>query len=97
LSEVLQVRLIRGAEAASLSIYPNPAEDELRVTIPVSWQNKSVSYSIYNMQGILLVQRNRSNAGQTESLVIGDLPAGNYIIRTVNGSQTAIKQFIKAN
>ena len=96
-SEVLQVRLISGAEAASLSIYPNPAANELRITIPVSWQNKTVSYSIYNMQGILVKERNRSNAGQTESLMISDLPAGNYVIRTDNGSQTAIKQFIKAN
>jgi type IX secretion system substrate protein len=96
-SEVLLVRLISGVDALNLSIYPNPVETELRVTIPVSWQNKSVSYCIYNMQGNLLVERNRSNAGQTESLVIRDLPAGNYVIRTINGSQTAIKQFIKAN
>jgi Secretion system C-terminal sorting domain len=96
-SEVLLVRLISGVDALNLSIYPNPVETELRVTIPVSWQNKSVSYSIYNMQGNLMVERNRTNAGQTESLLVRDLPAGNYVIRTINGSQTAIKQFIKAN
>ena len=96
-SEVLLVRLISGVDALNLSIYPNPVETELRVTIPVSWQNKSVSYYIYNMQGNLMVQRTRSNAGQTESLLIHDLPAGNYVIRTINGNQTAIKQFIKAN
>jgi hypothetical protein len=97
LSEVLQVRLISGTEATSLSIYPNPASSEIRVTIPVSWQNKTVSYSIYDMQGILMKQRNSSNAGQTEALPINDLPAGNYVVRTAFGGQMAIKQFIKAN
>ena len=96
-SDVLQVRMINGVEASSLSVYPNPVQNELRVTIPDSWQNKAVSYCIYNMQGNLLVQRSRSNAGQTESLLISDLPAGNYVIRTAYGSQEAIKQFIKAN
>jgi hypothetical protein len=96
-SEVLLVRMISATDEASLSVYPNPAIDELRITIPVSWQNKSVSYSIYNMQGILVKERSRSNAGQTESVSISDLPVGNYLVRTAFGGQTDIKQFIKAN
>ena len=34
-----------------LMVYPNPARSEIRVTTPASWQNKRISYNIYNMVG----------------------------------------------
>jgi hypothetical protein len=95
-SEIVQIRLISPEESVSVAVYPNPATDQLRVTIPESWQNKTIYYIIYNMEGILIRQKISANAGQTETLPVGDLPEGIYIIRTANGNQAAVQKFIKA-
>jgi hypothetical protein len=95
-SEVVVVRIGETAEI-NVSVYPNPAISELRVTIPSDWQNKPISYNIYNTNGVLIKQKISSNAGQTETLHVADLPVGMYIVKTENGHQTAVQKFMKAN
>lgn len=95
-SEVVVVRLGESLEF-NLALYPNPAINELRVTIPTTWQNKTVSYNIYNTNGVLIKQKISSNAGQTETLHVADLPTGMYIVKTENGHQTAVQKFMKSN
>ncbi len=95
-SEMLQVRVVNDAEASLMTIFPNPARSEIRVTIPASWQNNRISYNIYNMEGVLMGERIMVRAGQTETFPIADLPSGTYLIRTTNGNQTAVEKFIKA-
>ena len=95
-SEVLQIRVVNEAEAGLLMVYPNPARSEIRVTIPASWQNKRISYNIYNTVGVLVRERFNGRAGQTETLPIADLPEGIYLIRTTNGNQSAVEKFVKA-
>ncbi|HEX4851818.1 MAG TPA: T9SS type A sorting domain-containing protein [Puia sp.] len=95
-SPVVAVRL--GDEnLMNVLVYPNPAADELRVTIPAFWQNKMVAYHMYNSSGILVREKTNANAGQTETFQIMDLPPGVYFIKTANGNQTAIQKFIKSN
>lgn len=95
-SEVVVVRLGETDEV-NLAVYPNPASSELIVTIPAAWQNKTIAYNIYNSNGVLIKQKISSNAGQTETLHVADLPTGMYIVKTENGHQTAVQKFMKAN
>ena len=93
-SAVVIVR-IGTEEQVALLAYPNPAVNQVSVTIPNDWQNKTIAYSIYNLNGILVKQKVSSNAGQTETFNIADQPAGLYIIKVANGNNTAVKQIIK--
>jgi len=95
-SEVVVVRLGESVEL-NLAIYPNPTSSDLRITIPTAWQNQTVAYNIYNTNGVLIKQKISSNAGQTETLHVADLPTGMYIVKTENGHQTAVQKFMKSN
>jgi hypothetical protein len=95
-SDVIVVR-VQQDKQEQLMIYPNPVAKELRVTIPSSWQSKTIAYHLYSSNGVLMKQQISENAGQTETLHVEDLPAGIYIIQTVNGKQTATQKFIKTN
>jgi hypothetical protein len=94
-SEVVVVRLGKQQEQMSLVAFPNPATSQVRVTIPTGWQNTSVVYSIYNLNGNLVKEKMSGSAGQTETFNIADLPVGFYIIKASSGNNEAVKQFIK--
>jgi hypothetical protein len=95
-SEVIVVRLASDALQTNVLIFPNPAVDELRITIPYEWQNKTISYAVYSSNGSLIKQKINNNAGQTETMHIADLPPGIYLVKTSNGSQSAVQKIIKA-
>jgi hypothetical protein len=94
-SEIAVVRIAKSTAQAKLTVYPNPVLSELRVTIPDSWQNKLVTYNIYNISGSLLRSATSSHAGQTESFSVSDLPVGTYIIRAANGNDQSAQQFVR--
>jgi len=93
-SKMVVVRL-GDEKQANVLVFPNPTAHELRITIPVNWQNRTIAYNVYNANGILVKQKINSNAGQTEILQVADLPAGIYIIKTGNGSETTVQKFVK--
>ncbi|HEY4154309.1 MAG TPA: T9SS type A sorting domain-containing protein, partial [Puia sp.] len=94
-SDVIVVKVKN--EEQRLMLYPNPVARELRITIPDSWQNKTVNYKLFNSNGVLMRQLLSVNAGQTETMQVADLAAGVYIIQTATGKETAVQKFIKTN
>ena len=96
-SEVVVVRMAKDEQTTSIMVFPNPAISDLRVTIPVEWQSKSISYNIYSSSGALMKQKISGNAGQTETLHVADLPSGWYVVKTSTGSQTAVQTFMKVD
>jgi hypothetical protein len=93
-----EIRLIRKAndqEQVSVLVYPNPVVTDLRITIPDSWQGKSVSYTIYSSNGNVIKQKINNQAGQTEVLNMTGTPAGIYMIKVVQGTETITKQIVK--
>ncbi len=94
-SEVAVIRLANQQGQMTMLTYPNPAVNQVRVTIPSDWQNKTIAYSIYNLNGSLIKQKVDSNAGQTETFNIADLPLGLYIIKAANGNETSAQKFLK--
>ncbi|MBS1654613.1 MAG: T9SS type A sorting domain-containing protein [Bacteroidetes bacterium] len=95
LSEVRVIRLGKQIETATILTYPNPVNNELRVTIPSQWQNKPVLFEIYNANGQKVKQLQNNSASQTESFSVSDLGRGLYIVNVVCGSDKAQQKIIK--
>jgi hypothetical protein len=96
--EYSPVRLIRmGQSDAGLQVqvYPNPAQEQLRITIPSAWQQKTVKYEIYSSNGRLVKQIVSTSANQTELLDISALPASIYHIKVSAGNEQSGSTFIK--
>jgi hypothetical protein len=83
-------------EASELSLFPNPAVHELRVTVSNTWQGKELVFDIYNNYGQLVRHKKNATASQTERMNVADLPAGLYIVKVSNGGEKLTRQFIKS-
>jgi hypothetical protein len=95
-SDVRVVRLGKNAETPVVSVYPNPAVNNIMISVPAAWQNKQVSVEVYNSNGQMMRHLSNSNAGQTEMIDVKNLTSGMYIVRVSNGTQTATQQVFKA-
>jgi hypothetical protein len=92
------VRIIRiGEEKAALTVtvYPNPVKDQLRVTIPSTWQGKEVKYELFNANGQAVKIHRTTNASQTEFIQMADLGRGIYFIKASCGSESAQQRILK--
>lgn len=92
------VRLVRIGEATAdvqVQAYPNPVVNELRVTVPASWQNKQVSYEVYNMNGSLVKRIATNNASQTETLNVQELGSGTYVVKAYTQNESASQRIVK--
>ncbi len=56
-----------------LQLFPNPVVQEMRITIPESWQNKKVIYELYDISGLMIKRLMVNSASQTEVFNMQDL------------------------
>ena len=92
------VRIIRFRDQkadVTISTYPNPAVNEIRVTLPSTWQDNGVSFIIYNQNGQAVKQVNNNKAGQTQIIDIKDLPTGIFFIKAATATEQVTNRFIK--
>jgi hypothetical protein len=75
--------------------YPNPVTNELRVTIPSDWQNKKVTYELFQANGQVAKKTESANSNQTETLNVNSLASGFYIVRVTCNSETALQKIVK--
>jgi hypothetical protein len=75
--------------------YPNPVTDELHVTIPAAWQNKKVSYELFNTGGQVSKKIEIVKGSQIETLNVRNLNPGLYIVRVSCEGQSAQQKIIK--
>jgi hypothetical protein len=70
---------------SSVSIFPNPATDNITVTLPENVHQ--ATFTVYDMQGKMLLQQ---NIGNQETVSVSNLSAGVYIyhVRTEKESYT---------
>ncbi|MBS1644944.1 MAG: T9SS type A sorting domain-containing protein [Bacteroidetes bacterium] len=77
------------AKVQTLEVYPNPAfSDKLNLVIPAAWLHFSVR--VYDMEGRVVAS---SNSQQTIS--IGGLKAGHYLLVAECGNSRGYAQFVK--
>jgi hypothetical protein len=98
-SKFSETRIIRVGtkqqNTVSIIAYPNPAGNEVRVTIPNSWQRKKSVYEIVTLSGQTVLRSENASSNQTESLTINNLSAGLYILRVSCDGQTAQQRIVK--
>jgi hypothetical protein len=95
LSEVRIIRITKQNELLKMVAYPNPAGNELRVTVPVSWQGKAVVFEVFNQNGQKVKTLNAGGSSQTETLIVNDLAKSIYLLKASCGSETAQQKFVK--
>jgi hypothetical protein len=95
LSAVRIIRMadMKGGQVAILA-YPNPVVNELRVTLPGSWQDQPLVLDIMNTNGQVVKHLVQERAGQTQTIYVSDLAPGMYVVRANNGSETAVKKIM---
>jgi hypothetical protein len=96
--EYSTIRLVKLGESdgrLELQAYPNPVVNELRITIPESWQNKQVVYELYTGDGQLLKRFLNKSATQTEVISMQYYQPGSYVIKALNDNEMASQRIIK--
>jgi hypothetical protein len=96
-SNINVIRLENQDLGTVIKVFPNPVQGQLQISVPNSWQGKMVYYVIYNSNGALVKQITNSNAGQTETVNVADLPMGVYIVKAANGNETSVQRIVKVN
>jgi hypothetical protein len=89
------IRLGNEAEALKLVTYPNPAKEQLRITLPSAWQGKPVMLQLYNSNGIMVQSMQLGNASQTETVQVGKLIKGFYLVKAVSNGEVIEQRIIK--
>jgi hypothetical protein len=94
-SDIILVRRQKQSNSIEIQAYPNPVVNELRVTIPNSWQNKTVRYELVNANGQQVKQMLKTQSNQTETLAVQNITPGIYIVKVSCGTQIAQQKIIK--
>lgn len=85
----------RNETGLSLTVYPNPVQQDLRVTIPAAWQNKKLVYEMIAVSGQVVNRTQSGNSSQTETLSVRSLAPGMYYVRVTCEGQMIQHKIIK--
>lgn len=93
---IKQLRLAKN-ELSSLAIatYPNPVVNNVSITLPHSWQGKPVMLQLITANGTIAKSVQLGSAGQTETMPVGGLTKGLYIVKAVCGEESAQQRVVK--
>jgi hypothetical protein len=93
-SAIKFVRLGNGIDSVKIAAYPNPVVNELHISVPQNWLNKTVNGQLLNTNGSII---KTFNIQQSAILAMSDVPAGTYYIKVVNGNEVSIQPIVKRN
>lgn len=80
--------------AASISVYPNPASENLILDLS-ALKDKNVSVQVIDITGKQVQAVNNINVSSNTSLDISKLPLGTYVLNIISKEGTIQKNFIK--
>jgi hypothetical protein len=81
---------VEGAEALTISVYPNPAVDYIAVVLP---ENAARAFfTLYDMQGQVAIEK---AIGRREAISVSHLPAGIYIYEVAIEKQRYTGRLVK--
>jgi len=78
-------------QTSNISVYPNPVNNELHISMPA---NSNTEIQIYNIKGELMEKINK-NSSKDISFNTQNWTSGMYLIRIINEDQILNKKFIK--
>ncbi|MDZ7846769.1 MAG: T9SS type A sorting domain-containing protein [Owenweeksia sp.] len=80
----------------SLSLYPNPAEDQLHVKLIPAHKSRAISFKLYDPTGKRIRQwQQAADSDGNYSLPISGLPQGIYTLQLKTAGHTWQQQFVK--
>ena len=94
-SEIRVIRLSKDPASFQITTYPNPVTDQLRVTLPATWQGKPVMIELISANGTRMQSMQLGSASQTETLQLGKISKGFYIVKAVCEEQVAEQRVFK--
>jgi len=94
-SPVRMVRLGSIEKEAKLLVFPNPVVNEVRITIPETWQNKKVTYELFDVTGVLVKRFINNSASQTESINMQAYNRGSYVVKAYTEEEMMVERLIK--
>jgi hypothetical protein len=94
-SAVRVIRLSEVSNATALTAFPNPVDDQVKLTLPTAWQGKDVQVEVYTNTGIKVHQVQLSNVNLIEVVNLQKMSKGVYIIKAIADNQSVQTQIIK--
>lgn len=79
--------------AAAVALYPNPAQDQLTVTLPVGSGRADVA--VFNARGQQILTRSVAAGGQSARLAVAGLEPGLYSVRVTREGRTTTHRLVK--
>jgi hypothetical protein len=92
-SEIRTIRVGAGSDTARISAYPNPVVNEVHITVPVEWQNKTLNGLLMSTSGSII---KTFNIQQSATIGMSDVPAGTYYIKVMNGNAISTQTIVKS-
>jgi len=92
-SEVRSVRLGNATDSERIAVYPNPVANELHISLPAGWQNKSLNGQLLSLAGNII---KTFNIQQSATIGMADVPAGTYYLKVVNGKEISTQTIVKS-
>ncbi|HEX2533396.1 MAG TPA: T9SS type A sorting domain-containing protein [Chitinophagaceae bacterium] len=90
------VRTARGsANGLTIATFPNPVTDQVRISLPQSWQGKAVALELFNANGSRVQSLQVAAASQTETLNVAGVAKGFYIVKVSCAGATAQERIVK--
>lgn len=77
------------SDNTQITLYPNPTTNDVHIL----FEESPLSFAIYNMNGINYFSK--ENPAESETIAMGNFPAGTYIIKVIYPQRTAYRKVIK--
>lgn len=94
-SFVSSVHLSKNEKITSIDVYPNPTKNSVSISVPGSWQGKTINLKIYNGTGALKTNKEIRLAGASADIALSNLPTGIYIVEAAYNGEAARKMILK--
>lgn len=93
-----EIRTVSNKVSFSVSLYPNPANDNLNVIINAA-QNETIQMEVLNMDGKIIVSTSSNIAvgTTTKSINVSSLSGGTYFIKIETSEGQSTLKFLKGN
>lgn len=81
-------------DSVKINAYPNPVLNELHISVPQEWQNKTVNGQLMNSNGSII---KTFNIQQSAIIGMADVPPGTYYIKVANEKEISTQAIVKRN
>jgi hypothetical protein len=83
ISSVSDIRMVRIENNPGISIFPNPASDELNIFFPSSWTEEPLTAEIFTSTGQMVKAIQFDSPGVCQTINIASLLPGIYLLRLI--------------